>query len=131
MTTNFASTGDAQTYEIIGAAMDVYNELGCGFLEGVYREPFAIELVRRGVPFKEEVSLPIDYKGQRLRVSYRVDFICWGEIVIELKALHAIGPLEMAQALNYLRAAGLHRALVLNFGARSFQFKRVVWNYRA
>ena len=83
-----------------------------------------------GVPFKEEVSLPIDYKGPRLRVSYRVDFICWGEVVIELKALQTIGPLEMAQALNYLRAAGLHRALVLNFGARSFQFKRVVWDYR-
>ena len=67
MTTHTASTDDAQTYEIIGAAMDVYNELGCGFLEGAYREPFGIELARRGVPFKREVSLPIDYKGQRLR----------------------------------------------------------------
>ena len=75
-------------------------------------------------------SLPIDYKGHRLKVVYRVDFICWGEVSIELKALHTIGPLEMAQALNYLRAARLHRALVLNFGARSFQFKRVVWDYR-
>ncbi len=72
MTTSFASTGDAQTYEIIGAAMDVYNELGCGFLEGVYREPFAIELARRVCRSRRSV-LPIDYKGQRLRVWYRVD----------------------------------------------------------
>ena len=130
MTANATNTDDAQTYEIIGAAMDVYNELGCGFLEGVYREPFGIELARRGVPFGQEVSLPIDYKGHRLKIGYRVDFICWGEVVIELKALHAIGPIEMAQALNYLRAARLNRALILNFGARSLQFKRVVWNYR-
>jgi GxxExxY protein len=129
MTTDHEATSDAQTFQIIGAAMDVHRELGCGFLEQVYREPFGIELTSRRVPFATEVSCPIVYKGRALAVSYRVDFICFGEVVVELKALSAIGPNEVSQAINYLRAAKLSRALVLNFGARSLQYRRVVWGY--
>lgn len=117
---------DAETYDIIGAAMDVHRELGCGFHERVYRYPFGIELAARNVPHRSEVRCPILYKGQQLPVVYRVDYICFDRILVELKALQSIGPLEIAQVMNYLKAARLERALILNFGARSLQFRRIV-----
>jgi GxxExxY protein len=121
---------DQQTYQIIGAAMAVHTELGCGFLEAVYSEPFGIELAARRIPFESNVKCPIVYKGRTLAVYYRVDFICYGEIIVELKALSGIGPLEVAQAINYLRASNRTRALILNFGARSLQYTRVIWTPR-
>jgi GxxExxY protein len=124
-----ADAGDPQTYGIIGASMDVHTELGCGFHERVYREPFALELAARHVPFEREVKFPIRYKGRIMPVAYRVDFICYREILVELKALQTIGPTEEAQVINYLRASNLKRALVINFGGRSLQFKRLVWGY--
>jgi GxxExxY protein len=118
---------DNETYDIIGAAMEVHRELGCGFHERVYRHPFAIELARRKVPHRAEVTFPINYKGQQLPVVYRVDFVCFGTILVELKALPSIGPLEHAQMMNYLKASKLQRALILNFGARSLQHRRIVF----
>jgi GxxExxY protein len=117
---------DPQTYAIIGAGMAVHRELGCGFLEPVNREAFTIELEQRGIPFVREARLPVHYRNQLLPVFYKVDFICYGEILVELKALHAVGPIETAQLINYLRAAHRSRGLLLNFGAPSFQHKRIV-----
>ena len=119
---------DEQTYEIIGAAMEVHRELGCGFHERVYRHPLKIEFAARGVSFRSEVRFPVIYKGQPMPTVYRVDFVCFGAILVELKALASIGPLEFSQVINYLKAAKLRRALLLNFGARSLQFKRVVFD---
>ena len=119
---------DRQTFEIIGAAMEVHKELGCGFLERVYREPFALELTSRGVPFERERKFRVRYKGRLMPSSYVVDFLCYGEIVVELKALSALSPVDHAQAINYLRVSGHRRALLINFGARSLQFKRIVWD---
>jgi GxxExxY protein len=121
---------DPQTFGIIGAGMDVHTELGCGFHERVYRHPFALELSARGIPFVREKKFPIIDKGRVMPVRYRVDFICFGEILVELKALKAIGPIEYAQVINYLRATKLRRALLLNFGARSLQYRRIVWDYQ-
>ena len=120
---------DPQTYEVIGAAMEVHRELGCGFAEPVYYEPFAIELAARGVPFIGDVQLPIIYKGRRMRKTYRVDYICFDAIVVELKALPNLGSIEDAQLINYMRAANKERGLLLNFGARSLQYKRRVWRF--
>lgn len=117
---------DPQTYAIIGAAMAVHRELGCGFLEAVSREAFTIELEERRIPFAREVRLPVRYRDRVLPLSYTVDFICYGEILVELKALHAIGPIEVAQVINYLRVAGRSRGLLLNFGAPSLQHRRLV-----
>jgi GxxExxY protein len=118
--------GDPQTYKIIGAAMAVHRALGCGFLEAVSREAFTIELQERGIPFVREARLAVRYRNRVLPVSYTVDFICYGEVLVELKALHAIGPIETAQLINYLRAAGRSRGLLLNFGTPSLQHKRIV-----
>ena len=106
--------------------MAVHAELGCGFLEAVYCAALPIELDRLGVPFAKEEVLKINYKGRILPVHYKVDFICFDDIVVEIKALDAITNKEIAQLLNYLKATGFRRGLVLNFGSTSFQHKRLV-----
>jgi len=117
---------DSQTYKIIGAGMTVHTELGCGFLERVYRAALPIEFERLGVPFGIEEVVKISYRGRLLPVHYRVDFLCFEDIIVEIKALDGITNKEIAQLLNYLKATGFRRGLVLNFGATSFQHKRLV-----
>ena len=125
-----AGFDDPQTYKIIGAAMAVHRELGCGFLEAVSREALTIELQERHIPFVREARLPVHYRGRLLPLFYTVDFICYDEVLVELKALRAIGPVEEAQLINYLRVARRSRGLVLNFGAASLQHKRIVLNLK-
>jgi GxxExxY protein len=110
--------------------MAVHRELGCGFLEAVYRAALACEFHERAIPFTPEVLLPITYKGIRLPLNYRVDVVCCDAVLVEVKALNAIGEIERAQALNYLRPSRKARALVLNFGARSLQHQRVVHEWQ-
>jgi len=117
---------DPETYAVIGAAIEVHKELGCGFLEPVYHEAFAIELAARHIPHRREAALPVFYKGNSLSCSYRVDVICFDTILIEIKAIAAQTGCEEAQAINYLKAAqGLRKALLINFGAPSLQCKRL------
>lgn len=117
---------DPETYAIIGAAMEVHAELGTGFLENVYHEALVRELDIRGVAHQREVELPITYKGTRLTSAYRADLICFGSIVVELKAITRLSTVEEAQLLNYLKATGIRRGLLLNFGAPRLQVKRMV-----
>jgi GxxExxY protein len=119
-------TRDSQTYAIIGAAMAVHTELGCGFLESVYRASLTVELESRRIPHRVEVPFPIVYKGQPLALTYRADLVCFDEVVVEVKALGRVGPVEQAQAINYLKASRLGRCLILNFGTRSLEWRRVV-----
>jgi GxxExxY protein len=119
---------DFQTYAILGAAMEVHRHLGHGYLEAVYREALRTELEERGISFHAEVPLPIAYKGRRLPVSFRADLIYFDQVLVELKALRGIGGAEEAQVLNYLKASGLSRALILNFGAPSLEFRRLIWS---
>jgi GxxExxY protein len=81
-------------------------------------------------PFQNEVGLPIRYKGERLPLGYRVDFICLESVLVEIKALATVGPIDQAQVINYLRASQYERALLLNFGASSLQYRRLVWTMR-
>ncbi|MGH7812647.1 MAG: GxxExxY protein [Candidatus Binataceae bacterium] len=118
--------GDERTHSIIGAAMEVHRRLGPGFLEAVYQEALAIELTQRNVPFRREVELPIMYKGRLLKTSYRADFVCFDDVLVELKALAHLGPVEEAQVINYLKATGLEVGLLLNFCSRSFEYRRFV-----
>lgn len=120
---------DDQTYQIIGAALEVHKELGCGFLEPVYQEAFELELCDRKIPFRAQAEMPIFYKGRRLRGSYRADVLCYDSVVVELKALGRVGDVETAQVLNYLKAGKCQRGLLINFGTRSLQHQRYVWSY--
>ena len=125
--TQHASFADPETYSIIGAAMDVHRTLGNGFLESVYRRALAIELHRRAVPFEAEVFIDVMYKGERLPHGFRADFICHASVIVEVKALAALSNLENAQVINYLKATSLHRAVLLNFGRPSLEYRRIVW----
>ena len=121
---------DPQTFAVIGAAMEVHRQLGHGFLEAVYQEALAIELTAREIPFQREVILPVRYKGQLLQCGYRADFICYGELIIELKAINQLTGVDDAQVINELKATGFNRSLLLNFGSTSLEYKRLVFNLR-
>ena len=119
---------DEQTHAIIGAAMEVHRELGPGFLEPVYQDAFAIELRSRSLEFVRELELPIFYKGAELTCTYRADFVCFNQVIVELKALPAITGVEEAQLINYLKATKLERGLLINFARPSLEFKRYIFS---
>ena len=121
---------DPETYAIIGAAMAVHGELGSGFLEAVYQEALEREFRRRSIPYERERRLPVYYRGELLNAHYQADFVCYGSVIVELKALAQITGNEQAQIINYLKAAHLNRGLLINFGAKSLEYKRFVHNLR-
>jgi GxxExxY protein len=113
---------DPDTYAIIGAAMEVHRELGPGFLEGVYQDAMQVELTSRGISLERECPVPITYKGVVLGTPYRADFVCQGTVLVELKAIKALSGLEEAQVIHYLKATGLTRALLINFGGPQLEY---------
>jgi len=117
---------DPQSHAVIGAAMEVHRELGFGFLEAVYQCALALEFQEGLIPFRAEVALPIRYKGKLLTCGYRADFVCYEDLLIETKAIAELTHVDDAQLINELKATGLQRGLLLNFGAPSLQFKRLV-----
>jgi GxxExxY protein len=117
---------DPRTYKIIGAAMEVHRQLGCGFVETVYQEALAVELKAREIPFNRELMFPVSYKGYRLHSQFRPDFICFDSVIVELKALATLSSVDDAQLINYLKVTGYHTGLLLNFGTRSLQQRRFV-----
>lgn len=106
-----------ETFTIRGAVFQVYRTMGAGFLEAVYQECLALEFARRSVPFEALSALRLTYAGEMLRQTYIADFVCYGQIIIELKAVRTIAPEHRAQLINYLRAANLPLGLLVNFGS--------------
>ena len=120
---------DQRTYKIIGCAMDVHKELGCGFLEAVYQEALGKEFAYQAIPFKPQPIIQIAYKGKLLDKTYQPDFICYSEIILEIKAISSLSGIEEAQLINYLKATGLKVGLLINFGAKSLEYKRLVYGF--
>lgn len=116
-----------ESFALQGAIYDVYREMGSGFLEAVYQECLAIEFHRRNIPFEAQKNLFLAYRGEPLQQVYRADFVCFDAVIVELKVVRNLAPEHKAQVLNYLKATGLHLALLVNFGhhARA-QIVRVV-----
>ena len=106
-----------ECYSIQGAVFDVYREMGCGFLEAVYQECLEKEFRSWQVPFEAQKELILSYKGEMLAQTYKPDFICYGKIIVELKAVKEISPEHKAQLLNYLKTTGLELGLLVNFGS--------------
>jgi GxxExxY protein len=117
---------DPRTYAIIGAAMEVHRHLGCGFREPVYQAALALEFERQGIPFEPQALVKVFYKGAELGAPHRVDFICYGEILVEIKALARLSGVEQSQVLHYLKATGIRLALLIKFGKPSLEFDRIV-----
>jgi len=115
-----------ETFKIIGAAMEIHSTLGNGFLEAVYHEALCIEFERRKIPYKHEEPLSIKYKNVALKRKYIPDFFCFDGIIVEIKAASNLTSEDMGQVLNYLKATGCRLAILLNFGARSLMYKRVI-----
>jgi GxxExxY protein len=116
-----------KTYAIIGAAMEVHKELGPGFLEAVYQEALELEMIKRNIPYELEKQLEIFYKGVKLKKKYYSDIICYNSIIIELKALKDINGDHQSQLLNYLKATSYEVGLLINFGRKSLQYKRMIY----
>ena len=115
-----------ECYEIIGCCMEVHSELGCGFLEAVCQEALELSFMDTEIPFEREVQLDVFYKGRELNKKYFADFICFDEVIVELKAVNQLSDVHYAQVLNYLKATGKRVGLLVNFGAKSLQYKRVI-----
>jgi len=117
-----------EVYAIVGAAMEVYNTLGAGFLEPVYQEAFEIELASRSIPFGAKRELRITYKDHLLTKSYVADLIVFEKIIVEVKALTSLTSREESQLLNYLKATGHKVGVLINFGSdRQLDWKRMVF----
>ncbi|MGC4032230.1 MAG: GxxExxY protein [Tepidisphaeraceae bacterium] len=118
---------DPLTYQIIGACMEVHRRLGGGFLEAVYQEALEREFSHRGLPFKRQVELLIFYRDEPLNCTYRADFICFDDIIVEIKAIKGLSSVERSQVIHYLRVTRHHKALLVNFGGSSLEFERIIF----
>ena len=121
-----------EVYSITGAAIEVHKRLGPGFLEAVYQEALGIEFQLRRIPFESQKNLVIKYRGAPLKRAYCADFVCYGKVIVELKALSKLSGIEEAQVLNYLKATGLEVGVVVNFGSSPrLEWKRLVLSQKA
>lgn len=116
-----------ESYKIIGACFEVYKSKGCGFTEPIYQECWGIEFRMQQIPFVPQAAMELDYKGTKLEQSFRVDFVCYGSIVVELKAVSRLVDAHRAQILNYLHANKFRLGLLVNFGHHPrLEYERLV-----
>lgn len=115
-----------ETYAIVGAAMEVHRILGPGFSESIYQEALAIEFERQGIPFEKEKAIIVKYKDIELHNTFRADFVCYQDIIVEIKALESTTLEHRSQVINYLKATGFKLGLLINFGERQLYRRRII-----
>ena len=119
-----------ESFNIVGAAMEVHRIIGCGFTEPIYQEALEEEFKLRGIPYQREKVLHVTYKGKILSKDFRPDFICYDKIIVELKAVDDLVDEHYSQVYNYLKATGLQLGLLINFGKKSLYHKRVPCSHK-
>lgn len=117
---------EKETYNIIGACMEVHRKLGNGFLESVYQEALEREFVKQNIPFSKQHKLNVYMDGEPLKKYFRVDFLCYNSIILEIKAISYLNTDFTKQTINYLNASGLKIGLLINFGEKSLKWKRFI-----
>ena len=115
-----------ESYKIIGICMNIHSTLGNGFLEAVYCEVLEKEFVKKNIPYKREVKLDLFFNGEKLDKKYKADFICFDNIILEIKAVSFIHENFTKQTLNYLKATDKKLGLLINFGEKSLKYKRII-----
>jgi GxxExxY protein len=115
-----------ESFAIVGACMKVHRSLGAGFLEAVYEEALEREFQTLNIPFKRQVKLDLYYDNQKLKKQYRADFVCYDTIIVEIKSVSIIPTAFYAQLQNYLRCTNMELGLLINFGASSLIYKRMI-----
>ncbi|AZI70803.1 GxxExxY protein [Cloacibacterium normanense] len=115
-----------ESYKIIGICMNIHSTLGNGFLEAVYCEVLEKEFVKNNIPYKREVKLDLFFNGEKLDKKYKADFICFDNIILEIKAVSFIHENFTKQTLNYLKATDKKLGLLINFGEKSLKYKRII-----
>ena len=116
-----------ETYEILGACFEVYNEMGCGFLESVYQECLERELTSSRIPFEAQQPIDLVFKGEGLQRTFSPDLLCFRKVIVELKAVRRLAPEHRAQLINYLKACRLEVGLLVNFGAYpQLEYERII-----
>ena len=115
-----------ESYNIVGALMEVHRQLGCGFLEKVYQDALAVEFSIREIPFEREKWFQVSYKGSLLNQEYIADFVCYDKIIVELKAVDIITGMHQAQVINYLKATDFKLGILANFGRESLESIRLI-----
>jgi len=115
-----------ESYRIVGACLAVFNKLGSGFLESVYQEALEIQFKQDKIPFVKERKLHIKFDDIQLDKFFKADYVCFGSIIVELKATPFIHKNDIAQVLNYLRATDLRLGILVNFGEKSLTYKRIL-----
>lgn len=114
-----------ESFDIIGAAMEVHKVIGTGFTEPVYQDALEIEFKLRKIPYEREKCFGLEYKGQKLDKSFRADFVCYDSIIVELKALYNLENEHLSQVYNYLKASGMKLGLLINFGRDKLMYERI------
>lgn len=117
---------DEETYRIIGAAMEVHTHLGPGLLESAYGDALEIEFKQRDIPYTREQELPINYKGTELKTKYFADFVCFDDVIVELKTVESILNIHKAQLIHYLNITPVKKGLLLNFKSLKLQYQRFI-----
>lgn len=117
---------EKESYKILGACMQVHRELGAGFLESVYQEALEKEFIVEEIPFKSQQKLQLYYKNEPMQKYFIADFVCYDEIIVELKAATFIHNTMEAQTINYIKSANFKLGLLVNFGERSLKWKRFI-----
>jgi len=116
-----------ECYQVMGACFEVYKELGCGFVEPVYQEALEIELRSQEIAFEPQKQLQLRYKGQLLKQTYIPDFVCFDQVILEIKAVSKLCDDHRAQVHNYLKATGYRLGLLVNFGHHpKVEWERIV-----